>query len=147
MNTVLDRRSELATTATGRLTVIALACDAICIGALALLTFLTAIADEPTLRLGAVLSLTGAAAVHGTGIQEGLEFAKQELGKKGKNVEIVYQDDGTEPKRTINALESGIASGLRFFIGPTWDFSRSPPHRYSYVHDPCPSSHVIPANL
>jgi ABC-type branched-subunit amino acid transport system substrate-binding protein len=62
--------------------------------------------QEKKLEIGAVLSLTGAAAVHGSGIQEGVEFASRRLKDQGWGVEVNYQDDATLPRRTLSALEA-----------------------------------------
>ena len=72
------------------------------------------------LKIGAVLSLTGPASTHGNAIREGLEFAKSDLQEKGWDIDIEYQDDGTEPKKTILAVQRLSAEGIKYFIGPTW---------------------------
>lgn len=82
----------------------------------------SALADERTLQLGAVLSLTGPASRHGQAIKDGIEFAKKELNEKGWKVTVDYEDDETVPKLTISAVERLAAGGTRFFIGPTWSF-------------------------
>lgn len=75
---------------------------------------------ERSLSIGAVLSLTGIASVHGLAIRDGLEFARSKLESQGWKIDISYQDDGTEPKRTISAVQQLAATGIRFFVGPTW---------------------------
>ena len=52
-------------------------------------------ADDRTLHLGAVLSLSGAASVQGRALQDGIEFAKKVLVEKGWRLEIQYEDDGS----------------------------------------------------
>jgi branched-chain amino acid transport system substrate-binding protein len=75
-----------------------------------------------TLRVGAVLGLTGPAAIHGTAVQRGLELAKEDLVRAGWQVELEYQDDQTQSAKTVMGLQSLIARGVTLFVGPTWDF-------------------------
>ncbi len=81
---------------------------------------LNARADDNELKIGAILSLTGMAAAHGTAIRDGIEFAKSTLENSGRRVSITYQDDATSAKNTISGVEQLAASGIRYVIGPTW---------------------------
>jgi branched-chain amino acid transport system substrate-binding protein len=78
---------------------------------------------EP-IKIGAVLSLTGDASVDGLNIKRGLEMAKEDLAAKGVNVEVVYEDDQTDPKRTISAITKLVTSSdsPKAIIGPIWSF-------------------------
>lgn len=51
------------------------------------------LSTSETIKIGAVLSLSGAAAQDGENIQKGMELAKADLAGKGIDVEIFYQDD------------------------------------------------------
>ena len=82
--------------------------------------------NKKALTVGAVLSLTGMAALQGSSIQDGLEFAKSELAKDGWKIDIIYEDDGTEPKRTIAAVESLIHRDIKLIIGPIWEILATP---------------------
>lgn len=97
------------------------------------------------LRVGAVLSLTGMASAHGTAIKDGLEFAKLNLEKQGWNVDIIYDDDASEAKRTVSSYQRQASDGVKLFVGPTWDVLASAVHSLvirtkSLSLQPCNSS-------
>ncbi len=74
-----------------------------------------------TIKVGAVLSLTGSATVDGTNIKLGLELAREDLEKSGVHVKISYEDDATDAKQTVSALRKSIALDKPDVImGPTW---------------------------
>lgn len=80
-----------------------------------------------TIKIGAVLSLTGYAKQHGQNIREGIELATAELnalgGINGREIEIVYEDDATDPKNTVTAVRKLInIDKVDLIIGPTWDY-------------------------
>ena len=77
--------------------------------------------NEP-IRIGAALSLSGPASSDGEAIQSGLELAKKDLSERGIEVEIVYQDDETDPKKTVSAINALNVQGVEAIIGPTWSF-------------------------
>ncbi len=75
------------------------------------------------IRIGAVLGLTGDAAQDGLSIKRGIELAKADLAKEGIVVEIEYQDDKTDPKQTVSALQYLLSTNRpQAIIGPTWSF-------------------------
>lgn len=78
--------------------------------------------NEQVIRIGAVLSLAGAASADGEALKQGIEFAKEDLANKGVNVEIVYQDDQTESGKTISAINALGVQNVQAIIGPTWSF-------------------------
>ena len=78
--------------------------------------------DGQVIKIGAVLSMTGIASQDGESIKNGLELAKKELAAKGVNVEINYQDDGTDPKKTISGIQFVKSWGAEAIVGPTWSF-------------------------
>ncbi|MFH1358278.1 MAG: ABC transporter substrate-binding protein [archaeon] len=71
-----------------------------------LLIFIPKQQDE-TIKIGAILALTGSIANQGEWIQNGLEFAKDEInsnnGINGKKIEIIYEDAQVDPKLAINS--------------------------------------------
>ncbi len=74
-------------------------------------------------KIGAVLSLTGMAAVDGQNMKDGIEFAKSVLKKDGITLEVVYEDDGTEPIKTVSAVNKLVdIDRVTAIIGPTWSF-------------------------
>ena len=62
-----------------------------------------------SIKLGAILPLTGQNARYGTWIKEGLEMAKDEVnssnGINGKKLEIVYEDDQANPAMAATAMQ------------------------------------------
>lgn len=78
---------------------------------------------KPRLTIGAPLSLTGDAVTDGQNIQRGIELAKDDLAKKGIEVRVIYEDDGTDPKRTVTSVNKLIGiDKVDALIGPTWSF-------------------------
>ena len=61
---------------------------------------------EETIVIGAILPLTGNAAVYGNPIKDGMELAREELAKKGVEIEIYYEDSAGDPKQAVNAYEN-----------------------------------------
>lgn len=78
-------------------------------------------ANQP-IKIGAALSLSGAAVQDGESIKNGIELAKSDLQKNGVDVQIVYQDDHTDGKGTVSAIQALSAAGVQAIIGPTWSF-------------------------
>lgn len=73
--------------------------------------------------IGAVLSETGMASIDGNNIKSGIEFAREELAKKGIKVRVVYEDDQTNPKNTVTAIQKLVdINHPQALIGPTWSF-------------------------
>jgi branched-chain amino acid transport system substrate-binding protein len=59
-----------------------------------------------TIKIGAILPLTGNAAVYGNPIKEGMELAREELAKKDVKIEIYYEDSQGDAKQAVNAYEN-----------------------------------------
>jgi len=65
-----------------------------------------AVADEaaPSVKIGAVLALSGEFATFATEVVKGVELAVQEANAQGKNIELVVEDGGSlNPKITVSA--------------------------------------------
>ena len=77
---------------------------------------------ERSLRIGVVLALTGAAALHGNAIRDGLELARRELESEGWQIVLDFQDDRTKSIDSVSSFKLMLDQGYRYFIGPTWDF-------------------------
>jgi branched-chain amino acid transport system substrate-binding protein len=80
-----------------------------------------------TIKIGAVLSLTGDAAKNGESEQKGIEMAVNEInaagGVAGKKLQVIFEDDQTDPKSTVSAVTKLISiDQVPVIIGPTWDF-------------------------
>lgn len=78
------------------------------------------------LKIGVVLGLTGDAAVHSKNMKDGLTCAQQKLREQGVAVDLTFEDDGTDPKRTIAAFQSLLWRDFHFFIGPAWSYQVPP---------------------
>jgi branched-chain amino acid transport system substrate-binding protein len=75
---------------------------------------------EAPVPIGAVLSLTGAAASYGESQQKGLELAEEELAEKeGVTYELTIEDDQTDPRQGITLFDEFVAADVSLIIGPT----------------------------
>lgn len=74
------------------------------------------------IKIGAILSITGEASEDGQAIKNGIDLAVKDLKVEGYNVDINYQNDGTDPKITINGINILKDWGAQAIIGPTWSF-------------------------
>jgi branched-chain amino acid transport system substrate-binding protein len=73
--------------------------------------------------IGAPLSFTGSAAVDALNIKRGVDMAVKDLAAQGVSVKVVYEDDGTDPKRTISAVNKLVSvDKVQAIIGPTWGY-------------------------
>lgn len=80
-----------------------------------------------TIKIGAVLPLTGIAAAHGENERDGINLAVKEInmtgGIRGKQLQVVFEDDQTDPKNTVSAITKLITvDKAEVIIGGTWDF-------------------------
>jgi branched-chain amino acid transport system substrate-binding protein len=70
--------------------------------------------------IGAVLSLTGAAASYGESQQRGLELAEEQLAEKeGVTYELTIEDDQTDPRQGITLFDEFVSQDVSLIIGPT----------------------------
>jgi branched-chain amino acid transport system substrate-binding protein len=75
---------------------------------------------EGEVPIGAVLSLTGAAASYGESQQKGLELAAEELAEKeGVTYALTIEDDQTDPRQGITLFDEFATSDVSLIIGPT----------------------------
>jgi branched-chain amino acid transport system substrate-binding protein len=76
-----------------------------------------------TINIGAVVSLTGYAAVDGMNIKNGMDLAVADLKKEGVDIKITYEDDGTDPKQSVSAINKLLAiEKPSVLVGPIWSF-------------------------
>lgn len=65
--------------------------------------------SEETIKIGAILPMTGGFAIYGSDEQKGAELAVEEInnagGIKGKNVEMVFEDSAGENVKALNAFQ------------------------------------------
>ena len=75
---------------------------------------------ESPVPIGAVLSLTGAAASYGESQERGLELAAEQLEEKGGvTYELTIEDDQTDPRQAITLFDEFVTSDVSLIIGPT----------------------------
>jgi branched-chain amino acid transport system substrate-binding protein len=75
---------------------------------------------EGAVPIGAVLSLTGAAASYGESQQRGLELAEEQLAEKeGVSYELTIEDDQTDPRQGITLFDEFVSQDVSLIIGPT----------------------------
>ncbi|CCG02527.1 ABC transporter substrate-binding protein [Blastococcus saxobsidens] len=75
---------------------------------------------EGEVPIGAVLSLTGAAASYGESQQRGLELAAAELAEQdGVTYDLTIEDDQTDPRQAITLFDEFVNDGASLIIGPT----------------------------
>ena len=75
---------------------------------------------EAEVPIGAVLSLTGAAASYGESQQRGLELAAVQLAEKGGvTYDLRIEDDQTDPRQGITLFDQFVSNGVSLIIGPT----------------------------
>lgn len=103
-------------------TILALsAIGVVIIGSYVSLSFHNRNTQTDIITIGAPLSLTGSAATDGLNIKRGIDLAVDVLSKQGIYVNVVYEDDGTEAKRTVSAVQKIISTNKpEAIIGPTW---------------------------
>ncbi len=99
---------------------------------LSLCVFLTTAANKcfsesnnsSTIRIGVIQSLTGIAAEDGKTVVQALQLAADDINSKNQaKVELVVEDDGTQPKNTVTAFERLSSLDVPVIIGATWDFT------------------------
>lgn len=78
-----------------------------------------------TIKIGGLLSLTGAASSWGEAAQNGINLAVEDVnnagGVLGKNLEVVYEDDQSNPVQTVTSFKKLTeVDGIKFIIGLSW---------------------------
>lgn len=92
---------------------------------LVLLLSVGVVSAEP-LRVGVIQSLTGIAAEDGNTALRALKLAEADINSSGNSrVELVVEDDATDPKMTVSAFKKLSAQGVKVIIGSTWSFTMS----------------------
>src|SRR5688572_8307241 len=75
---------------------------------------------DAAVPLGAVLSLTGAAASYGESQQRGLDLAAEQLTEKeGVTYDLTIEDDQTDPRQGITLFDEFVSQDVSLIIGPT----------------------------
>lgn len=88
--------------------------------ALIIILFVTQTKKEPEkIKIGAILPLTGDAAVYGERLKEGVELSKYFFERQTKTkVNIQFEDSRLDPKEAVNAFYKLEQSNIKFIIGP-----------------------------
>lgn len=86
--------------------------------------------SEP-IKIGAVLSLTGFAQSYGEPSGDGIALAEKEInaagGINGRQIKVIFEDDGTSGKNAVTAAQKLIeVDKVDAIIGGTWDLSLEP---------------------
>ncbi|MEY2641144.1 MAG: hypothetical protein RL150_537 [Candidatus Parcubacteria bacterium] len=85
--------------------------------------------DEP-IRIGAIISQTGFAAAFGEMSQKGAQLAVDEInaagGVDGRMVELLIEDDQTDPKVAAGLYQRMVGEGVPAIIGSNFDFVTQP---------------------
>lgn len=79
-------------------------------------------AENKNLKVAIILGLTGSATTDAAAIRKGLELAVDQLQQDGWQLDLIWEDDQTNPQKTVSAVQLALAKGYKFFIGPTWSF-------------------------
>ena len=75
--------------------------------------------DEETVRVGALLPLTGSLQSYGEASRAALELAREAINEDSDvGVELVVKDTGTDPETALAMLEELDEEGVRLVIGP-----------------------------
>jgi branched-chain amino acid transport system substrate-binding protein len=87
--------------------------------------------SKNTIKIGAILSETGVASSFGEMAHKGIELAAKEInangGIEGRMVEIVYEDDRTDPKTAAGAYQKLVGiDHVDGIIGSNFDFVSQP---------------------
>ena len=93
---------------------------AIVVVVLAILTF-SCKEELKVYRVGAVISLSGAAETYGRNVSNGIKLALDEInaagGVKGKPLDVLTEDDQTDEKTAVEKIEQLNRSGVHITIG------------------------------
>ena len=81
--------------------------------------------NEDIIQVGSILSLTGAASSWGEAAQNGINLAVEDInaegGVLGKKIEIVYEDDQSNPTQTVTAFKKLTeVDGIKLLVGASW---------------------------
>ena len=84
-------------------------------------------ASGSTVKIGVILPMTGIAANYGENQSNAIHLAVDEInargGVLGKPLEVILEDDGTEPTKTVSAYQKVIdVDHVPVVIGAVWDF-------------------------
>lgn len=70
-----------------------------------------------TVKIGVILPLSGKAASLGEDIRNALDLALEEINRKDKVIELVYDDEKCDPKEAVGAYQAVTLKGVKLIIG------------------------------
>ena len=93
--------------------------------------FLLSVEAQEKIKVGAVLSLTGAAQHWSNSSKMGLLLAQEEINSQGgiggKNIELIFEDTQTQPAKSVTAYKKLVSiDKVDFLIGDVWSFLTNP---------------------
>ena len=82
-------------------------------------------AQGKPIKIGVVASMTGPGAFYGENIQKGVGLAVEEInasgGVLGRPIEVIYEDDETNPQKTVSAARKLLSiDGVIVLLGVQW---------------------------
>lgn len=84
-------------------------------------------AEGSTIKIGAVISLTGFAADYGDMSKRAIELAVEEINANGGNVALIVEDDETDPTKAVSAYRKLVdVDQVDAVIGSIFDFTTKP---------------------
>lgn len=93
------------------------------LAAIALLGSVVQAESPKTIKIGAIVSLTGPAGEQGKNWLEGAELAQDDLKAQGLNVNLVIEDDQTKTTSVATAFaKMATLDKVQAIVGGTWDF-------------------------
>ena len=89
------------------------------------------VANANPIKIGAIISLSGPAAAFGEHAKNGILLAQDEINKKGgvngRKVEVIIEDDHTDPKQAVSAYQKLVSiDKVDGIVGLLWDFVAQP---------------------
>ena len=82
---------------------------------------ISAVAESGTVRLGALVHMTGPTSLTGTYYRNGIQMAVDDIneagGILGKQIEVVYADEGPDTQTSVNALQKLLSEDVVAIIG------------------------------
>jgi len=90
------------------------------LAALAVSVLFTECQPKGDIKIGAILPLTGDAAVYGARLKEGIELAVAawQSANKSRKLIVEFQDSRMDPKEAVNAFQNLTQKGFKLILGP-----------------------------
>ena len=87
--------------------------------------------NEKTIKIGSILILTGEGASWGIAEKNGIDMAIERInsedGINGKIIEVIHENDKSDPKESISAFRKLVdQDSVKFIIGTTWSHTGLP---------------------